>query len=194
MKSIRMLIIGIVIGLIISVPVGAVVQYTLKESDCKIVVDGEMFQDEKLPVLLMEPGYNYLPAATFREICNDIGIDFMFDSETKEIRLTTPQNIKTLSSLPQEQEENIVGEQITQTPDGIEIREIKNNVQYLTFGQIRIQARKTGYDFIFDTETERWKITKDNIVILDAVPITMNYGHGSVEVEYYINNIMPIIK
>ena len=62
----KQLFIGILIGILITAfvfPVGAAIeQYTLKKSGVKIVVDGVQFSNENLPVLLMDPGYNYLPS------------------------------------------------------------------------------------------------------------------------------------
>lgn len=72
-----------------AIPVGAVIiNYTLQSTQAKIVVDGEEFSNKDLPVMSYK-GYNYLPAATFREICNKIGVGFVWDNATKEIRITT---------------------------------------------------------------------------------------------------------
>lgn len=88
MKQIRVLVLGIVIGLLLSVPVNGIAQYVLKESDCKLIVDGVEVKGD-LPLLIMDPGYNYLPAAEFRSICSKIGVGFEFDQPTKEIRIDT---------------------------------------------------------------------------------------------------------
>jgi hypothetical protein len=92
LKKYKQLLIGILIGILIAaVPVGAAVQeYILKQSECKIVVDGEVVKGE-LPLLIMDPGFNYIPAAEFRSICDKMGIGFEFDSPTKEIRIDTAQ-------------------------------------------------------------------------------------------------------
>jgi hypothetical protein len=92
LRKYKQLFIGILIGILIAaVPVGAAVQeYTLKQSECKIVVDGKEVKGE-LPLLIMDPGFNYIPAAEFRSICDKMGIGFEFDSPTKEIRIDTAQ-------------------------------------------------------------------------------------------------------
>lgn len=90
MKQIRVLVLGIVLGLLISVPVNGIAQYVLKESNCKLVVDGVEVKGD-LPLLIMDPGYNYIPAAVFRDICNMIDVGFEFDQPTKEIRIDTIQ-------------------------------------------------------------------------------------------------------
>lgn len=124
----KQLFIGILIGILImvAIPVGATVQeYILKQSDCKVVVDGIEFKDKKLPMLIMDPGYNYIAVATFREICEKIGIGFKFDSPTKEIRIDTNQIIGIVEPTPsmvpikQATEEKEEFDLITQTPDGI---------------------------------------------------------------------------
>lgn len=70
-------------------PVAATIQqYILTPSTTKIVVDGIEVKDNKLPIMAYE-GYNYIPAATFKSICDKISIGFKWDEAVKEIRVAT---------------------------------------------------------------------------------------------------------
>ena len=91
LKRHKHLFIGIVIGVIITaIPVGATIQqYTLSQSTVKFIIDGEEYKNDTLPILLMQPGYNYIPAAAFRDISKIIGADFWFDSKTNTINIKT---------------------------------------------------------------------------------------------------------
>lgn len=75
-KKHKQLIMGFLLGALVFgiVPVGATVQdYLLKKSTAKLMVDGVEFANKELPVLNYQ-GYNYVPAATFMEICDTIGV------------------------------------------------------------------------------------------------------------------------
>jgi len=63
--------------------------YTLVPSSVKLVVDGTEVKDDTLPMLYMEPGYNYVPVATFRSICDKIGAEFQYVGETGTIEIDT---------------------------------------------------------------------------------------------------------
>ena len=91
LKRYKHLFIGIVIGIIITaIPVGSTIQqYTLSQSTVKFIIDGEEYKNDTLPILLMQPGYNYIPAAAFRDISKIIGADFWFDSKTNTINIKT---------------------------------------------------------------------------------------------------------
>lgn len=72
-----------------ALPIGAAVQqYTLQATAAKIVVDGTEAKDDKLPIMAYQ-GYNYIPAAVFRSICDKIGVGFKWDNEKKEIQINT---------------------------------------------------------------------------------------------------------
>jgi hypothetical protein len=101
-------ILGLITGALLfsMIPIYATVQeYILQQSDCKLVIDGNEFNAE-LPVLNME-GYNYLPAAAFREICDKLNIGFEFDNTTKEIRVNTKKKAEEVEPV---KEDNTVSE------------------------------------------------------------------------------------
>jgi hypothetical protein len=90
MKKYKQLIIGIIIGVVVAsiVPVGAAIEgYVLKKSPHKLVVNGEYWQEDTLPMMIYQDGYNYIPAATFRTICENMNIPFAWDGEKEEIQI-----------------------------------------------------------------------------------------------------------
>jgi|GEM_PF-3386052 len=116
MKRIGNILIGFLIGLLVAMPVNAAVQeYILKQSGWKIVVDGVEIKDERYPVLLLDPGYNYLAAGLFRSICDKIGLGFEADAETKEIRINTKQQAQLTTESKGVERVSIASEKITKT-------------------------------------------------------------------------------
>lgn len=90
-------ILGFVIGSLLfsTLPTLAnISDYILHQSETKVTIDGTEYANQDLPVLYLDPGYNYLPAATFRDICANLGVKFEWNGESKTIELTTPNNEK----------------------------------------------------------------------------------------------------
>lgn len=81
-------ILGFLCAALLFTAIGAGV-YTLVPSTTKLVVDGAEVKDDKLPVLYMEPGYNYVPAAVFRAICDKIGVRFAYVEANNAIQIDT---------------------------------------------------------------------------------------------------------
>ncbi|MEN6313729.1 MAG: hypothetical protein ABFD25_05710 [Clostridiaceae bacterium] len=83
-------ILGFVCAALLFTAIGATAaQYTLTPSTVKFYMDGTEIKDDKLPLLYMEPGYNYLPAAMFRSICDKIGIVFEYVEKDNAIVIDT---------------------------------------------------------------------------------------------------------
>lgn len=202
MKSARNVISGIIIGIMLTVTATAAVQeYTLKKSECKIIVDGVEVKGE-LPLLIMDPGYNYIPAAEFRSICDKIGIGFEFDVPTKEVRIETRQ-----AQIETKEVEAMKIAPTKTVPEGFEAYQINivNNKQYIGTLYVRNKIRRDGYE-LERTENvadwanvsggehyDNWKITKDGKTILDNIPAYKTFSYSSIEVEYYLNVILPLI-
>jgi len=180
-----------------AIPIGAAIQeYALKLSAAKIVVDGSEFKDEKLPVLYLDPGYNYIPAAVFRSICDKIGVGFEYDSATKEIQIDTKAatvNSDTLTTTETDTGGDTVSDKITQTPDGITEFVTFEGKQYIGFIAIRNKLKESGYDFISTVDTI-WKVIKGEEVILDDIATIRPFGFDMIEADYYISIISPLIK
>lgn len=103
-EATKYIMLGIIIGFLVTIsiiiPVGASIQYTLKESEWTVVVDGQAVVDERYPVLLMDPGYNYVAAGNFREICAKAGLPFEVNAETKEIHISTTSSVAKVETKP----------------------------------------------------------------------------------------------
>ena len=186
---------GIIIGILLTVSVNAAVQYTLTESPWKIVVDGQVVQDEKLPMLLMEPGYNYAPVAVFREICGKIGLGFEANAESKEVRITTKQEVKKVSTT-----------NITPTPPlAVEYKEpytIEYNGKRLAFlGDINDMLKPLGYEIAASNKSDGllWLRCNGAPVIKDIACYWNKHpdhkqGVAYIEYDFYVENIEPLIK
>jgi len=104
-------------------------------------------------------------------------------------------------------ESKVIVPEKPKTPDGFEIR-MMDSKQYVSFGDIGDKAYAIGYRFgkcndgtikltkLDLTVTDRTPgiVYPTDEVILDDVPITNVYGTYCVELDYYIENIMPIIN
>lgn len=210
-------ILGFLVGALLFsiIPVGAAVQeYVLQMSDAKLVIDGAEYVDKELPVLNYK-GYNYIPAAAFRDICQKIGVNFDWVNDVKEIQIKT-------SGQALKKEGDMVGDRIWETPDGITQIDAWEGKQYIGIIYIRNKIKEKGYNLIRMTIDERDPLTHewttkedkqqvikgfynenlkpgehqstDYTVLIDDVPITIVYGHSCVEADYYINTILPLIK
>jgi hypothetical protein len=58
------------------------------------VINGTDWQNTDLPMLNYK-GYNYLPAAAFKDICALIGVEFTWDNTSKNIIIETRKEEKT---------------------------------------------------------------------------------------------------
>jgi hypothetical protein len=191
----KKLVMGIIIGIMLSVTVNAAVEYSLKESEWVITVDGQTVKDEKLPMLLLEPGYNYAPVAVFRDVCSIIGVGFEADVPTKEVRITTTkQEVKTVST-----------KNIAPTVAPVQYFEpytMEYDGKKLVFlGDINTMLKPLGYEIAASHKSDNmlWLRCNGAPVIKD-IKYSMNkhpdhtQGVGYIEYEFYIENIEPLIK
>jgi hypothetical protein len=186
MKSARSAISGIIIGIMLTVTATAAVQeYTLKKSECKLMVDGVEVKGE-LPLLIMDPGYNYIPAAEFRSICDKIGIGFEFDVPTKEVRIETRQaQIETKGV-------DTVSEPITQTPDGIPTFQ-HDGEDYIKWSKIAVKCESFG--FPFDTKNSKFNIKNTDGTIAVSIPLYTIYStQDSARYDDYVSIILPFLE
>lgn len=188
----KKIVFGIIIGIVLTVSANAAVQYTLKQSECKIVVDGTEVKGE-LPLLIMEPGFNYIPAAEFRSICDKIGIGFEFDSATKEIRIDTGK-VQT-SSVPmgtlEIKEGTVVSEVITHTPDGLKVMQYQG-VNYIRWGELRKKCEFIGLQF--DTKDSKFNFKTPDGTLLVSIPLYTIYStQDSAMYDDYVNMALPLL-
>lgn len=201
LKKNKQLIIGFVLGALLFtiIPVNATVQeYILKTSPDKFIVDGEEIVNEKLP-MLKYGGYNYIPAGTFREICDKIGVGFEWVGEKKEIRIDTGKNVSfSPAERRGEEMENI--EYIEK--DGYELL-VVDGVEYITYHEahkkfpeeyvIAALPDKT-LNFVHQKNKDKFgRVEKETIFIRD-VPYKIVGNMTCIEYEYFSTNILPLVK
>lgn len=194
MKNMRNIVIGIIIGIMLTVSANAAVQYSLSQSEWTVVVDGQAVEDERYPVLLMDPGYNYLAAGNFREVCEKAGIPFEVDVPTKEIRISTqeakatptPTVIPTVTPVPKVE----YVEPYTIERDGVKKAFVGDiNALLKPYGYV---IKASGYS------DDKLKLCdkNDDIVFMDIAYTIHNHNNqGGVFIDYqfFIDNIKPLI-
>jgi hypothetical protein len=190
MKFMKGLTVGILIGILLTGSAFAAVQYNLSESEWKVVVDGQPVQDERYPVLLLPPGYNYMAVGSLRSVCEKAGIPFEADVPTKEVRITT-------------KEEKIVStETVSATPDNQPITEpytlIRDGVKKAFMGDINKILKPYGYSLASSGKSD-WTLilrNKDGL-LFDNIKYTTHEYNGNpaafIDYDFYEQNIKPLI-
>ena len=199
-KKHKQLIIGFVLGALLFsiVPVSATVQeYLLQKSSAKLIVDGMEFANKELPVLNYK-GYNYLPAATFREVCNKIGIGSEWIGEKNAIQIDTSTKSNTAIA---DREQNSI-QVTTYQKDSFDILNY-NNKEYIAYIDIKDKL-PDGYKFdyepgkniIFIATYERDKDGRDTIksIVLNDIPHMLYERKTWIEYDYYLKNIASLEK
>lgn len=193
MKNMRNIVIGIIIGIMLTVSANAAVQqYTLNQSEWTVVVDGQAVEDERYPVLLMDPGYNYLAAGLFREICDEAGLPFEANAESKEIHITTSQPVA--KSVPVEAAPTVAPIVDYKEPTTIE----RDGVKKALMTDIYKMLKPLGYK-MRDSGKSDYTLylynPSDNLI--QKIPFSMhqynNQGVAFIDYQYFIDNIKPLI-
>lgn len=192
MKNIKTSAICLIIGLMLGMGVFAV-EYVIKPNPYPIVINGQQQDIQALNI----DGFTYMKLADTAKVLNNT---VKFNEVTKQIEIST--NVEGVINMA-----GTTIQQITQTPDGITQIDVWEGKQYIGAIYIRNKVKEKGYDFVQDIHTRTWKIVKGvfnysthpltwhgDEVVLDDVPITEIFGNSAVEVNYYINTILPLIK
>lgn len=193
-KKYKQLIIGFILGALVFgiIPVSAVVQdYILKKSETKLMVDGKEFANKELPVLIYK-GYNYIPAATFREICDTIGVGFEWVGEKNEIQINTNRSMTI--------KETKVKDMIDIEKDGYKLF-VVDGVEYILPREIFEKHIDQGYDFRFIPETKELYFyhtnnlrNGDEEILLRNIETHIFQNKSYIEYNYFKENILPLIK
>lgn len=183
---------GIVIGILLTVTTNAAVQeYTLKQSEWKVVVDGQPVQDERYPVLLLPPGYNYMAVGSLRSVCEKAGIEFNADVPTKEVRITTTKEEKIVSTETIEPAKVEYVEPATIEVDGVKKVLVSDIYKLLKAkGYDMKDSGKSNYTlYIYDPS--------DSLIFRD-VPFSMyqynGNGVGFIDYQFFAENLKPLIN
>lgn len=231
MKKIKHLLIGILIGVIISTSVAALgtdlISKAYFNSDLKLAINGNPIDGIRIVTVEVEGekyGRNYYSIADLIKAFNVHGgisakVDFDSGTQTTVIEVEHVSNTKVEEmgdNMRENLKEHILSviesakELEPKTPDGLPV-EIWKGKQYIGYLQIRLKANETGFTFLKNSDNGKWQLIKmdtsfknrkfwetleSDEIIIDDVPTTYlsGYGKSGVELDYYINNIMPIIK
>lgn len=201
----KQLIIGFIIGAVMFslAPVSAAIEeFILYKTDYKIMIDGKEYISVDKPILNYQ-GTTYGP---LRPMLEAAGLNVEWNVSLSQAEVTAPpqaqstieSEVMTLPETP--------AEQITQTPDGITQIDTWEDKQYIGTLYVRNRIRENGYDFVkirstssqspltYGTYNTNWQIIKNGEIILDNIPIIFIYGYDAVEINYYINTVLPLIK
>jgi hypothetical protein len=196
-------ILGFIVAAVLfsAIPVGAAVQeYILTSTAAKIVVDGIEVKSDVLPIMAYE-GYNYIPAAMFRDICGKIGVGFEWDNTAKEIQITTD-TITTSTGISNE-----IKVTNNKSPDGILINTINGDCYISIYSFISCYRGKYEFapdsllggntnEFVLVCINDGGKSVKDGTVILRNIPLVSDGGteKNCIPYDYYVNTVLPLIN
>jgi hypothetical protein len=198
--------VGIIIGIVLMSSVFAgeeIVQYIFTQSPAKLIVDNVEYSNPDIPItLFMKDGSNFAPVAVIRDLCTKLGIDFVYDSATKEIRITTTGT--TTNTIGKE--ENILGETTTTTTEntenityenGLTIKEV-NGIKYIDAISFMEKYEPLGYK-LFIAPASTYNLEKDEKVILteieryNGINVKELKNRHYIKYDEYINTIKPLI-
>lgn len=186
------------------VPAGAAIQeYVLYKSEAKLMVDGKEYNNPALPILNYK-GYNYIPAATFRDICKAIGVDFQWIGEVKQIQIKT--NSAAARTGGDSNKETVEG--------GEKVREIPTltyeGKTYVELGVINAYHRLSfdkpifveknnddgsrNVDLVDKNDASKVLISDIPYIIIPKVRSIGTTFAACVEYEYYLNIMLPLIQ
>lgn len=136
-------------------------------------------------------GSTYLKLRDFEKA----GLGVNWNNEKRQIEITSVEaNNDIMESEETSKGEMTVTEKITQTPDGITQIDTWEGKQYIAYIYVRNKIKEKGYDFLQPIGVDKWQVVKGDSIIIDDVPVTQVFGRTAVEVDYYINTILPLIK
>lgn len=210
-------VLGFILGALLFsiIPASAAIQeYVLQKSDVRIMVDGEEHADKELPVLNYK-GYNYLPAAAFRGICDKIGVGFNWDNAKKEIQITAVTQAKegdNVSDVPLNKYglpdfRDYEGEKPAIERDGRYSYFTYNGVRYIRAENYLESFKENPFpkNFRFERIVENGKFTDriefqkaqgemwDIITLIEEVPYAYLDAFYLVN-DYFINTILPLTQ
>jgi hypothetical protein len=188
----KQLIAGIIIGAVMvsMAPVSAAIEeFICYKADYKLVINGIEYNDPDLPLM----SYKGYTVGSVRKILEAVGVPITWNAELGQVEVNTATLQTTNESEVMTMTETLT-EQLTQTPDGITQFDIWEGKQYIGYIYIRNKIQEKGYAFEKDIKSDSWQIIKGDQVILGNIPTIKPFGYSSVEVNYYINTILPLIK
>jgi len=173
-----------------AIPVGAAVQeYILTSTASKLVVDGVEVKNDTLPMMSYN-GYNYIPASSFRDICDKIGVGFEWNDTTKAIEIDT--SVATAETTIISTGVDIMSDKITQTPDGIPVFQY-NEENYIGWLELRKKCESLGLKFKIRDNAFEFLNADDSSICSLALATTYD-PYDSAKYSDYINIALPLIQ
>jgi len=158
------------------VPIGAAIEeFVLNKADYKLIIKGTEYKDPDKPMLNYQ-GTTYAPV---RSLLTAAGLDVQWNSELEqaEVKPTNESGDVRLKT----------------TPDGVEVYyfEGKHYVPWLFFNKV---YESKGYQISRPPKGNEWNLYENGEILLEDLSTHMIYSITSIELNYYINNILPLIK
>lgn len=186
----KQLILGTVIGLLfIPITAFATINLNIATNPYPVIVNGIETDVDGYNI----NGSTYLKLKDFEKA----GLEVNFNSNNKQIEVSTSVDTPSGSETSDTQKpatNTQITSKPTSTPDGITNIDEWEEKYYIGCLYINNKCKENGYSFEFNIKLEKWQLLKADTVIFENVPITMTYGYGAVEYNYYVNTIMPIIS
>lgn len=180
---------GLITGVIISFcMVGFAAELNIIENPYPVLINGVVESVEGYNI----NGFTFLKLGDFKKA----GLTVKFNETDKQIEVTSPVTTSTTAPLTtlNNTEVTSMSTKPTSTPDGITQIDEWEGKYYIGYLYIRNKIREKGYDLILNTATEKWNLVKGEQILISAIPTTKTYGYSSIEINYYINTMLPLIK
>ncbi|QUH29634.1 stalk domain-containing protein [Vallitalea guaymasensis] len=160
-------------------------EYVCTKVKYDILVDGEVYMDDKLPALVYE-GNTYLPVRNF---CNLLGADVEWNAQLSRVEIgkqnVTPEKISTPSL----------------TDNGIPIYNI-DDINYVGLEDIHYiySSFDDGYGFLFRDESNKKTATlisgktHEALITFDISNAVEYMGRTCITLSFYQKNILPYLN
>ena len=198
LKKYKQFMIGFLVGALVFtfIPANAAVQeYILQKSLAKITVDGKEFANKDLPVLNYK-GYNYIPAAVFRGICEKLGLGFDWVGETNEIQIQTKGDEKRV-----EESRPIEGATIENIEKDDYNLIVVNGIEYVSIEEMH---EKYKDEYCFNPLDGSKPLTRGITLIENAtnqvllrIPrrqIDIFNNKEYITLKYFVDTVLPLIE
>lgn len=201
LQKIKYLISGITIGTIISTSAIA-----LADNPIKLFINDKQISTDVSPVMI--EGRVLVPV---RVVSENLNCDVEWDQQNNTVKITSESSnnsVNQVSSIPTVKEvtNTNMSTEITTTqttrpakpplPDGITWIDYNKDDGKFYIGTLYIdnKCKENGYRLQYNIKEQKWQLSKNEEIVLNDIPTTMVYSYDSIEYNYYVNTIMPIIN
>ncbi|MFA7216271.1 MAG: hypothetical protein WC187_09635 [Bacillota bacterium] len=193
----KKIIIGFIVGALMFgiIPVMAEGELSVTPNPFPVVIDGVVAEVEGYNI----NGYTFLKLADFGKA----GLTVKFNETDKQIEISGKEKaIITPEPIPDKGEEPVSDVERFEENGYKGVK--ANGVEYYYMMSIHDKIYSKGYDFRYNSNTGKWALTYNNDVpamsiekvetVLEGVPCKDFGGLPHVEKEFYLNNILPLLK